>query len=472
MIQTEVKELGAHEHEVQATLPQAEYDRLYQEKMAQMRQQARLPGFRPGKTPIHVIKKQFGGELHQQVTEELIRTHYAEAIEKSGLTPAVQPELGFPSVAPSSGFAFTLRVTTWPNIALDLPSTKVEKLEVSVEAADIQNVVDRMMKNNCQFVADDTRAAHNDDELVIDFVGSVDGENFEGGTAEDVKLVLGEGRFIPGFEEQLVGAKAGDAVAVKVCFPEDYNAPHLAGKNAEFAVTVQQVGKPESLENEDDLAKQVGFADGEAIRLDVRNRLEQEAKKIGDEANRDAVIAAVLAQDAPTLPEALVQEQIRASVQQLRQQLKGQNMPLDEEFFDDDMKAQMRVRAERSLFGGVVMRALMEAANLEVGEKEIDAELALMVAGYPEAERSAAIANIKSNKQQMDQVEDRLIELGCIDYALSQMSVTVDSQTLSDWQDAQEEAENAKQAKPAAVTDGETVDPAEASADETAKVEE
>jgi len=468
MIQTEVKQLGAHEHEVRARLPQDEYDRLYKEKMAQMRQQARLPGFRPGKTPPHVIKKQFGGELHQQVTEELIRTHYAAAIEKSGLVPAVQPELGLPSLAPSSGFEFTLRVTTWPNVVLDLAATSVEKLEISVEEADIQNVVDRMMKNNCRFVADDTRAAQNDDEMVIDFVGSVDGENFEGGTAEDVKLVLGEGRFIPGFEEQLVGVKAGDDVILKVRFPDGYNAPHLAGKDAEFAVTVHQVGRPETLETEDDLAKQVGFADGDAIRVDVRNRLQQEAKKIGDNANRDAVVTAVLAKHAPELPEALIQEQIRASVQHLRQELKGQGMPLEDDFFDEGMKENMRARALSALSAGVVMRSLVEAGELEVGDEAVQAELEQMVEVYPEEERAAAAINLKSNKQQLEQIEERLIEQGCVEYALSQMQVTVDAQALSKWQDAQEEAEKEAADSAEKIAEAERVH----TADETAKVEE
>lgn len=455
MIQTEVKQLGAHEHEVRATLPQAEYDRIFNEKLAQFRQRARLPGFRPGKTPINVIKKQFAVELHQQVTEELVRTHYATAIEQSGLSPAVQPELGFPAATPDSDFAFTLKVTTWPTVALDLPATEVEKLELSVEESDIQDVVDRMMKNNCRFVADDDRAAQEDDELVIDFVGSIDGAKFEGGSAEDVKLVLGEGRFIPGFEEQLIGVKAGDDVTLHVRFPDDYSAPHLAGKEAEFAVTVHRVGRPETLENEEQLAEQIGFDSAEAIRADVRKRLEAEARRIEGEVNRDAVVAAVLAQGQPELPEALIQEQIRASVQQLRQQLKRQGMPLDEEFFDDEMKQKMRERAITALGGGVVMRSLMDAADIKVEDADLQAELARMVEEYPEAERAAALANLKNNKQQMEQIEDNLIERACIDYALSQMKVTVDAQTLSDWQDAQDAMREAAEEEAAESADAE-----------------
>ncbi|MDQ6964824.1 MAG: trigger factor, partial [Mariprofundales bacterium] len=423
MVKTEVKSLGAYEHEVHATLPQEEYDRVYRERLAQMRQQVRLPGFRPGKTPVHVIKKQFGGELHHQVTEELVRTHYATVVERSGLIPAVQPELGFPAVTPSSGFSFTLRVTTWPTVELDLPSTEVEKLEVTVEEGDIQDVVDRMMKNNCKFVEDADRAAQDDDELIIDFVGSVDGENFDGGTADGVRLILGEGRFIEGFEEQLRGAKAGDEVTLHVRFPDDYTAPHLAGKDAQFVVKVQQVGRSESLETEEELAEKVGFESGDAIRRDVRKRLESEAKKVCDDANRDAVIAAILAKDTPGLPEALVQDQIRFNVQRLRQQLKERDMPLDEEFFDDEMKQKMRESAERTILAGVVISALMSSGDLKVDEDDLQAELEEMVASYPEEERVAAIVNIRSDKEQMARIEERLVERGCIDYALMQMRV-------------------------------------------------
>ncbi|MDX8409755.1 MAG: trigger factor [Mariprofundales bacterium] len=450
MIQTEVNKLSDHEHEVRARLPQAEYQRLYREKLGEMRQKARLPGFRAGKTPPAVIEKQFGMELHQQVAEELIRTHYAKVIEDSGLEPALQPEMSLSPAAPKADFEFSLKVTTWPTLTTDLSTLSVEKLELGVEDEDIEGVVDRMMKNNSRFVADDDRAAQEDDEITMDFVGSmVDGVEFDGGAGEDVKLVLGEGRFIPGFEDQLIGAKAGDAVVVKVTFPDDYQAEHLAGKDAEFAVTVHQVAAPESLDNAEDLAKQVGFDDAAAMEASVRARLEKEAERLMREAWRKAVLLAMLDGQQLSLPEALVQEEMRARVQSLRQDLQQKGLPIDSSFFDDAMKAKVRERAEQGLLEAVAVRSLVLAGDVDVDDAALNSEIEQIALDYPEGERTQMLASVRGNREQMEQVRNMLVDRDAIVYALSQMQVTVSAQGLSAWQDAQE----AKEAEAKAAAD-------------------
>ncbi len=443
MIQTEVNKLNDHEHEVRARLPQAEYQRLYREKLGDMRQKARLPGFRAGKTPQAVIEKQFGMELHQQVAEELIRTHYAKVMEDSGLEPALQPEMSLSPAAPKADFEFTLKVTTWPTLTTDLSTLSVEKLELGVEDEDIQGVIDRMMKNNSRFVADDDRAAQEDDEVTIDFVGSIDGVEFDGGTGEDVKLVLGEGRFIPGFEEQLTGAKAGDDVVVNVVFPEDYQAEHLAGRDAAFAVTVHQVAAPEALENEEDLAKQVGFDDVDAMRASVRARLETEATRLMTEERRKAVLIAMLSGQEISLPEGLVQEEMRARVQSLRQNLQQKGMPIDSSFFDEEMKAKVRERSEQGLLEAVAIRSLALTGDVEVDDAALEREIEQIAQDYPEDERSQVLASVRGNREQMEQVRNMLMDRNAIDYALTQMQVTVHKEGLSAWQDAQEAAQKA-----------------------------
>ncbi len=437
MIQTETKALGNHEHEVRARLPRAEYDRVFKEKMADMQHKVRLPGFRPGKVPPHVIRQQFGTDLHHQVAEELIRTHYETVIEQSGLTPAIRPELDLPA-AGGDDFEFVLKITTWPSIDLKLDETEVERLELVVEESDIEAVVDRMMKNNARFVADDKRKAEEDDQLVVDFVGSIDGVPFDGGSAEGVKLVLGEGRFIPGFEEQLIGVMAGDERTLKVRFPDDYNAPHLAGKDAEFAVVVHEVGRPEAWDSPDALAESLGFDDAEAMRASVRNRLEAEASEICDRENREAVVQAILSGTELNLPEGLIQEQIRANVQRMRQELKQRGVPLDESQFDDDLKQRIRESAVENLSAGAVMRSLIEAAKIEVSSTDVQEELNRIVSQYPEDQRAAVMTNIRSNKAQMEQIEDMLTERACVAYALGKMKVTTNSHGLSAWQDAQD----------------------------------
>ncbi|RMH52483.1 MAG: trigger factor [Zetaproteobacteria bacterium] len=445
MIQTEVTQLGACEHEVRARLPQVEYDRVYKEKMEQLRRRVRLPGFRPGRVPPHVLRRTFGADLHQQAVEELVRTHFAAVLDQSGLKPAVQPELILPDrEASGEGFEFTLKVTTMPEIPLeDLAAREVERLRIEVEESDVEAVVERMMKNQSNFVPDDGRAAQEDDRLVIDFVGTIDGVPFEGGSAEQVRLVVGEGRFIPGFEEQLIGARAGDEVTVRVEFPDDYDAPHLAGRKAEFAVTVHEVARPEPWASVDELAQQLHFADAAELRAGVRAQLEFEAESIAYEANRSAVATSILAGRKVALPEALMQEQLRALIRDTRERMKQRGTPIGSDFFTDEVKAGMRERARNDLLFGLVVRALSDAGGIEVDEEGVRAELERRLARIPASERPAAEARIRGDKGEMERIRDLVHERSCIAWALERMAVREKVMTLSAWQ---EEADAARRA--------------------------
>ncbi|MBL4775851.1 MAG: trigger factor, partial [Mariprofundus sp.] len=278
MIQTDVKELATHEYEVRVMVAQGEYDRIYAEHMKKLSMQAKLPGFRPGKTPAQVIKKQFGAKLHEDTVSALVQAHFVTSIESSGLNPAVQPIIDVPADQPTDGFAFTMKVAVWPEVELaDLSELTFDQTIVNVEDSDVEQVIERLMKSQVKFDIKAESVAENGDQLHIDFVGSIDDEEFDGGKGEDVPLVLGEGRFIPGFEAQLMGKKAGDDATVEVSFPDDYQAAHLAGKAAMFATQIKSVGKPVKASNNDELAKMVGFDDGAALTADAQNRLDEEA---------------------------------------------------------------------------------------------------------------------------------------------------------------------------------------------------
>jgi len=227
MIQTNVKQLSDHEHQVHVTLPQSEYDRVYAEQTSKLSAQAKLPGFRPGKIPKGVIQKQFGVKIHEDTVSELLQANYVGAIESSGLVPAVQPELTLPSVQPAAEFNFTLNVVTWPKVELSpLADMTLKTTKVSVEDDDIKAVVQRLMTSQVKYEIEDQRTAENGDQVTMDFVGFVGDEAFDGGDGEDHALVLGSGQFIPGFEDQLIGHQAGEHVVVTVTFPDPYQAEH------------------------------------------------------------------------------------------------------------------------------------------------------------------------------------------------------------------------------------------------------
>lgn len=442
MIKTDVKELATHEYEVRVTVAQSEYNRIYADQMKKVSMQAKLPGFRPGKTPAHVIKKQFGPKLHDETVSELIQAHYAASIESSGLKPAVQPLIDVPAVQPADGFEFTMKVATWPEVKLaDLSELAFDETTVNVEDTDVQQVIERLMKSQVKFEIEAERAAENGDQLHIDFVGSIDGEEFDGGKGEDVPLVLGEGRFIPGFEEQLIAKKGGDDATVTVKFPEDYQATHLAGKEAVFATQVKSVGKPITAANEDELATMVGFDDGAALNADAQNRLNEEAEQASFSVTRDAALDALIAANDMQLPEPLIAQDMQETTKRVLANMKQQGMDAPEEMLKDEaFHEEIRVRSVRGLKLSILLQQVRAAADLSVEEAEVDAEIDRQSQQYPEEQRDQFKAWIKSQKEQITSMQDGLLERKCIDYIVEQATTTAVNKSLSDWQAEQEQA--------------------------------
>ncbi|PIW44716.1 MAG: trigger factor [Zetaproteobacteria bacterium CG12_big_fil_rev_8_21_14_0_65_54_13] len=441
MIQTEVKTLAPNEFQVHVTVAQGEYDRVYAAMTSKLSMQAKLPGFRPGKTPLNVLQQKFGPKLHEDTVSELIQTHYVAAIEKSGLIPALQPLLDVPAVQPVSGFEFTMKVTTWPDVELKpLAKLAFDEVTVDVEDADVQAVIDRLQKSQVKFEVEAGRAAEKGDQLHIDFCGSIDNEEFEGGKGEDVPLVLGEGRFIPGFEEQLLGKAAGDDVTIEVTFPADYQAAHLAGKAASFATTVKSVGKPVVAENEDDLAVMLGFENAAALRADAVARLQDEATEASFASTREAALDALLTANELNLPEGLIEEDMRATTRRVLENMKQQGMQADPAMLDnDEFRAEVRGRSEKGLKLSVLLQTVREAADLSVDSAAIDAEIDRQSTQYPEEQRDQFKAWVRGQDEQMAAVRERLLERACVEYIIAEAATGKVNKPLSVWQNEQEE---------------------------------
>ncbi len=439
MIQTEVKPLGSNEYQVHVVVQQGEYDRIYAEQVKALSMQAKLPGFRPGKTPSAVVQKQFGAKLHEDTVSALVQTHYIGAIESSGLIPAVQPMLDVPATQPADGFAFTMKVSTWPEVSLKpVEELAFNTTTVTVDDDDVEKVIERLMVSQVSFDVDAERAAENGDQLHIDFVGSIDGEPFEGGRGEDVALVLGEERFIPGFESQLLGKKSGDSVTIDVTFPEDYQAAHLAGKAASFATEVKSVARPVKPESEDALAKLVGFEDADSLREDARKRLAEEAEQASFIATREAALDALLAAHDMELPEALIQQDIQESTRRIVQNMKQQGMETPEDMLKDEAFIQeVRARSERGLKLSLLLQKVRELSALDVSDAELDAEIERQSLQYPEEQRGSFKAWILEQKEQMASMKDALLERKCVQYVIEKAQTSETTRTLSSWQEEQ-----------------------------------
>ncbi|MDQ6971335.1 MAG: trigger factor, partial [Mariprofundaceae bacterium] len=370
-----------------------------------------------------------------------------DAIEKSGLMPALQPELEFPADQKEEGFRFTLKVVTWPDVKLKpLGKISVENTEVTVGDADMQSVIDRLMETQVSYNEEEGRAAQQGDQVSIDFTGFVDDEPFEGGRGEDVKLVIGAGQFIPGFEEGLSGAKAGEDRSLDVTFPEEYQHKPLAGKAARFEVVVKSVAASVKADNEEDLAKLVNFDDASALRADIRSRLEQEAKDASYNSSRDALFDALIAAHEIKLPEALVQQDMQQSKQRVVKSMQDQSMEVKPEMFEDQVwKDELRQRSERALSISLLLSSLREANSIEISEDEVEAELNGQAGQYPADQLDAFKSWMKSQKEQMAGLRDKLLEKKCVTCIMEQVKTKPVSMSLDAWQ-AKQDAANGAQA--------------------------
>jgi len=445
MVQTNVKPLSEHEHLVHVSLPQSEYDRVYSEQTAKISAQAKLPGFRPGKTPKHVIQKQFGVKIHEDTVSELLQSNYVGAIESSGLVPALQPELSLPAVQPDGQFNFTLKVVTWPKVTLaPLADMTVETTRVNVEDDDIHAVIQRLMTSQVQYEIEDQRVAEDGDQVVVDFVGFVDDVAFDGGDGEDHALVLGSGQFIPGFEEQLMGHPAGDHVVVTVTFPDPYQAAHLAGKEARFETDIKSVAKSVSPKDEDALASMLNFDGAAALREDAQQRLSKEAEQASYQSSRDAVLSALLAGNPMSLPARLVDEEMKSTIQRVTQNMKQQGVNITDEMLSDEtFLAEIRQRSESNLQSSILIQTVREEAKIDLDEAKVDAELEQLSKQYPAEQHDAFVAWMKGQDAEMAGLRDRLLEKECIDYVLQTSQVHETLKALSVWQQEQDSREAA-----------------------------
>jgi trigger factor len=440
MIRTEVRKLGNDEHAIHVQVSQEEYDRIYAAQVDKLISKLKLPGFRPGKTPRSVVEKQFGSQAHEDTVSELVQAHYADAIEQSGLMPALQPHLEIPSIQPATGFSFTLKVVTWPEIKLvPLDKIKVEVTDVEVTEADVQSVIDRLMTTQVRYEEKAGRAAVNGDRLSIDFTGFIGDEPFEGGHGEGVELVIGAGQFIPGFEEGLTGAKAGEQRSLDVTFPENYQHKPLAGKATRFEVLVKEVAAAEKPENEEELAKLVNLSSAAALREDIRMRLGQEAADASYTSRRDALFDAMIAAHDIKLPEPMVQQEVQQSRQRVARSMQQQGMEVQAEILDaPEFQEELRKRAVHSLSVALLLNAVREQSKIEVSGDEVDAELDHQAQKYPEDQHDAFRNWMKGQKEQMAALRDKLLEKKCVACIMEQVKTKPVRMSLDEWQARQD----------------------------------
>lgn len=349
-----------------------------------------IPGYRKGKAPRKIVEKYYTAAIfYDDAINAVLPAAYESALEESGVDAVARPEIDVEEIKKGEPVVFTALVTTKPEVKLgDYKGIEVDKLDYTVTDEDVDKDIEATQKKNARLITIDDRAIENEDIAVIDFEGFCDGVAFDGGKGEDYELEIGSGTFIPGFEEQLVGAKTDDDVEVKVTFPEEYHADNLAGKDAVFKVKVKEIKKRELPELDDDFASEVSDFDTMAeFKADVRKKLEEAAENKAKTDTENAIIDKVIENAEFDIPDAMKEAQIDNIVRDFAQRLAYQGMSLDmymqytgqtEEIF----RAQFGEQAEKQISGSLVLEAIQKAEGIEAGPEEVELHLVDMSKKY------------------------------------------------------------------------------------------
>ncbi|WAJ69646.1 trigger factor [Catenovulum adriaticum] len=426
-MQVSVETTQGLERRVTITVPADKVESEVKGRLQRLAKTQRIDGFRPGKVPVNVIKKRYGSAVRNEVAQEVIQQNFYQAIVQEKLNPAGAPQIQEQSLAEGEDFKFTAVFEVYPEVKVEgLESIKVEKPTAEVTDADLDNMLETLRKQHATFTETD-RAAAEGDKVDLDFDGSVDGEAFEGGKAEGFSIEIGSGRMIPGFEEGVVGLKAGDEKDVKVTFPEEYHAEELKGKEAVFKVKVNKVEEKVLPEINDEFIAKFGVKEGgiEALKTEVRQNMERELSQALKTLVKENAISGLLDTVNLDIPSALVDQEVDALRQQAVQRFGNQaaNMPeLPADLFKD--------QAVRRVKTGLILSEIVKANEIKVDDARVKETVETMASAYESPEE--VVEYYLNNKELLQNIQNVVMEEQAVDYVLEQAQVETVAKTFDE----------------------------------------
>ncbi len=417
-------------------VPASELQARLDARIDEIRPQMRLKGFRPGKVPAAHVKRMYGRSIMGELVEQLIKDAQDKAIEDADIRPASEPHMHMQSEVEEvldgkADLAYHFHLDVMPEFEPADPATlTIERPVAEVAEAEIDEAIERLASQNATYEArGKTAKARDGDAVVIDYLGKVDGEPFEGGKAEEATLVLGSGRFIPGFEEQLVGVKAGAETEIEVTFPEDYPSTELAGKAAVFEIKVHEVREPKTPEIDDDFAKGLGIDSLEELRGMFRTQIEsQYAQASRQKAKRD-LLDRLDEAHAFDLPPKMVEQEFEQIWGQLQEEkAEGRIADEDADKSEEDLRAEYRKIAERRVRLGLVLAEIGRLNDIRITEQEVQQAVIAQARNYPGQERQF-IEAVQRNPQMMASIRAPIYEEKVVDHIFD--AATVNEKTVS-----------------------------------------
>ncbi|WP_299232445.1 trigger factor [uncultured Halomonas sp.] len=418
-MQVSVDTTSQIERRITVQVPAAEIDEAVNTRLKDAAKNVRMDGFRRGKVPMTVIRQRYGSEVRNEVVGEVMRERYVRAISENELNPAGLPQIEATVNEAGKDLEFVATLEIYPEIELaSIEGAEVERPVVEVSEADVDEMIDTLRKQNAEW-EEVERAAEDGDQVTIDFQGFLGDEPFEGGSAEGHDLVIGSGSFIPGFEEQLIGAAAGDDKELKVTFPEDYQAENLAGQEATFKVKVHAVKGQALPEVDAEFVKKFGVDDGDLdkFRAEVKKNMSREAEQAVDNRVKQQVLSALQKANEVTVPQALVQQETDGLKRQAAQQFGlGEDFDVSQlpnELFEEQARSRVEV--------GLLLAEVIKVNELEASDDEIRAKVQELAEQYQEPEQ--VVEHYMGNDQLKTQVKSAILEEKAVGVLLEQASV-------------------------------------------------
>ena len=394
-------------------VPASEFEKALQSAYNKQKKSISVPGFRKGKVPRQMVEKMYGPEIfYEDAANELIPTAYEEELKNCDLEIVSRPTVDIVQIKKGENFIFTAEVAVKPEVTLgEYKGMEVDKTSTRVTQKEVEAKIKEEAEKNARTVTVEGRPVQDGDEVILDFEGFVDGEAFEGGKGENYPLTIGSGSFIPGFEEQLVGAEAEKEVEVKVTFPEEYHAEELKGKDAVFKCTIHEIKEKQIPEIDDEFAAEVSEFDTlDEYKADVKAKIKEQKENEGKQKKEDQAVEKAVANATMEIPEAIIDEQVRQMVNEFAQNMQYQGISFEQYcqitgMTLEKIQEETRPQAVKRIETRLVLEAIAKAENIEVTEERLDEEIKKMAESYNmEADKLKELMGEEEKKQMMEDI--------------------------------------------------------------------
>jgi len=420
-MQVSVESTQGLERVLTITVAAETFDKEFDNRIRHLSKTQRVDGFRPGKVPASVIAKRFGAAVEQEVGGEIMQRNFYEAIVAEKLNPA-----GAPAVAPlarkkGEDFVFTATFEVYPEVTLaPLDKLAVETVTADIADKDLDNMLVTLQKQHAEW-KEVKRKSKKDDQVTVDFEGSIDGEVFEGGKAEGFQIILGSDRMIPGFEKGIIGHKTGEEFDIEVTFPEDYHAEQLKGKTATFAINLTKVENQILPEFTEDFVKKFGVESGdlEALKVDVKKNMQRELDQVLKNTAKDNVLTALVENNEIEVPKALIDSEVnvlrKQAMERYGQQMDPKNLPeLPAELFTEQAEKRVKV--------GLLLGEVIKTNEIKVEQDKVTQLIETAASSYENP--AEVVEYYKNNKELMQNMENVALEEQAVDFIIEKAKVT------------------------------------------------